>query len=348
MRKRTFLGGVVGLATAAASRGVGAQPGAGDGWRHYRLVTEIDLSAQDVSATLWIPVFDSIGDYQRADAPEAEAGGRIRIVRDARYGAPIVQVAWDAPAGDRRVIVGQVVATRDRRADAAVLSPAEQRFWTAPMASLPTDGIVGETARRIVVGRRDPKAKARAIYDWVVDNTFRNGATRGCGVGGIDHMLRSGFLGGKCADINSLMVGLSRAAGLPARDAYGVRLGPSAFIGVLGTGSPDVTHAQHCRAEIWLEGQGWFPVDPADVRKVVLDGHAAVDSPMVKAERERLFGSWEMNWAAYNHATDIVLPDAPARPQENFLMYPLCMTPKGELDQLDPDTFRYRLTSTRV
>ena len=82
------------------------------------------------------------------------------------------------------------------------------------------------------------------------------------------------------------------------------------------------------------------------MRKVVLDGHAPLDSPLVKAERELLFGSWEFNLAAYNIATDVHLPGAAQRPSENFLMYPLAMTPKGELDQLDPDTFRYRLTST--
>ncbi len=343
MRKRTFLAGMAGVTAAAAFGGARAQ----EGWRRYRLVTEVDLSAPEAPTALWIPVFDSVGDYQKADAPEAEGGGRIRVMRDAKYGASVVQVAWDAAGGDRKVTVTQTVSTRDRRADPAVLSPAERRLWTAPTASLPTDGIVGETARRIVVGRTEPKARARAIYDWVVDNTFRDGATRGCGIGGIDHMLRSGFLGGKCADINSLMVGLCRAAGLPARDAYGVRLGPSQIIKVLGTSSPDVTHAQHCRAEVWLGGEGWFPVDPADVRKVVLDGKATVDSPVVKAERERLFGSWEMNWAAYNHATDIVLPGARQPPRENFLMYPLAMTPNGELDQLDPDGFRYRLTASQ-
>jgi hypothetical protein len=29
-------------------------------------------------------------------------------------------------------------------------------------------------------------------------------------------------------------------------------------------------------------------------------------------------------------------------------MYPLAMTPKGELDQLDPDSFRYRLTASEA
>ena len=356
MLRRTMLAGGMGLASMGlasmglAGVGLAGVPAAGagpvpGGWRRYVLTTEVDLSHPDAPAELWVPLFETLGEYQRAGAPTLSGDGRMGLVRDARYRAPMAHVSWTAPSRVRRVTVTQAVETCDRKADGATLSLAEQRFWTAPVASLPTGGIVGETSRRIVLGRTEPRQKARAIYDWVVDNTFRDGATRGCGIGGIDAMLRSGFLGGKCADINSLMVGLCRAAELPARDAYGVRLGPSQAVKVLGTAGPDVTHAQHCRAEVWLEGEGWLPIDPADVRKVVLDGKASVDSPLVKAERERLFGSWEMNWAAYNHATDIALPGASRKPAENFLMYPLAMTPTGELDQLDPDAFRYRLTS---
>jgi transglutaminase-like putative cysteine protease len=169
---------------------------------------------------------------------------------------------------------------------------------------------------------------------------------RGCGFGGVEGMLRTGYLGGKCADINSLAVALCRAAGLPARDVYGVRLGPSRLQPSLGAKSADVTHAQHCRAEVFLDGEGWLPIDPADVRKVVLEANLPVTSPRVKAERERLFGSWEMNWAGYNSATDIALPGATRPPREHFLMYPLAITAAGELDQLEPDQFKYRLTAT--
>ena len=65
----------------------------------------------------------------------------------------------------------------------------------------------------------------------------------------------------------------------------------------------------------------------------------------MKAQRERLFGGWEMNWTAYNSATDVQLPGAARKPEENFLMYPLAMTPAGEMDQLDPASFSYTLTS---
>jgi transglutaminase-like putative cysteine protease len=345
MRRRTFLSG---LAASAAAIGANATPAAGEGWRRFELTTTVELAATDTPAQLWLPMAGNAGAYQRGLGRRFETSGRARIVRDARYHEPVLAVRWDRAGGPRTVTVTETLATRDRASgDGAMLTAEEQRFWTAPVASLPTDGIVGATAAKITSGLAEPKARLRAIYDWVVDNTFRDAATRGCGIGGIESMLRTGFMGGKCADINSLMVGLCRAAGIPARDAYGIRVGPSRIIKQLGA-SGDVTHAQHCRAEMWLAGEGWFPVDPADVRKVVLEAKLPVTSPEVRAQRERLFGSWEMNWVAYNHATDIALPGAPRPMAEHFLMYPCAMTPAGEVDQLSPDAFRYRMSAREL
>ena len=99
-------------------------------------------------------------------------------------------------------------------------------------------------------------------------------------------MLESGNLGGKCADLNALYVGLARAAALPARDVYGLRVAPSQLGSQsLGPATENVTKAQHCRAEVHLDGYGWVPVDPADVRKVVLEeppGNRPLDDALVK------------------------------------------------------------------
>jgi transglutaminase-like putative cysteine protease len=49
---------------------------------------------------------------------------------------------------------------------------------------------------------------------------------------------------------------------------------------------------------VWLPGSGWTPVDPADVRKVVLEeppGNLGMTDPKVVAARKALFGSWEGN-----------------------------------------------------
>jgi transglutaminase-like putative cysteine protease len=215
-----------------------------------------------------------------------------------------------------------------------------------PTSSSPTDGIVLSKAREIVGARTAPLDKARAIYDWIVDNTFRRAETRGCGLGNIAFMLETGDMGGKCADINSLYVGLARAAGLPARDFFGIRVADSVVSKSLGK-SGDITKAQHCRAEVFIEGKGWFPVDPADVRKVVLEEEVSVDSDKVKALRERLFGSWEMNWVGFNYARDFTLPEQKEGPI-GFLMYPYAETPEGALDSLDPATFSYSIFAKEI
>ena len=344
MDRRRLLTGMAGVGLVAAA---GRQAFAAADLRAYRLVAEIDLTGHPGAAQLWVPLAQSAGGSQQASAARWQASGHARVVRDQRYGAAMLRVSWpDSAAGPRTVRVEQTIQTRDRGLEPARLSAAERALWTAPTASMPTDGIVLQTAQHAVGERTAPRARARAIYDWVVDNTFRDAAVRGCGIGGVESMLRTGYLGGKCADINSLMTALCRAAGLPARDVYGVRLGPSQIQPVLGAKTSDVTKAQHCRVEVHLDGEGWLPVDPADVRKVVLEANLPVDSAAVKAERERLFGSWEMNWVGYNSATDIVLPGATRAPDEHFLMYPLAMTPAGELDQLDAASFKYKLTST--
>ena len=78
-------------------------------------------------------------------------------------------------------------------------------------------------------------------------------------------------------------------------DIYGVRVADSAEYKSLGKGG-DITKAQHCRAEVYIGGYGWLPVDPADVRKVVLEEPELV-KPRVVAElnqrpsiRNRLIG----------------------------------------------------------
>jgi hypothetical protein len=68
---------------------------------------------------------------------------------------------------------------------------------------------------------------------------------------------------------------------------------------------------------------------------------------MVAKARQRLFGSWEMNWMAYNFAHDVALPGASGPPLV-FFMYPQAETADGRLDCLDPANFKYEITSREV
>ena len=114
--------------------------------------------------------------------------------------------------------------------------------------------------------------------------------------------------------------------------------------------SATITGAQHCRAEVYLKTHGWVPMDPADVRKIILEeppGNLQVTDAKVKLGREKLFGAWEMNWLAYNNAHDIALPGAKGA-KIGFLMYPQAETGQGRLDSLDPDNFKYSIRAREI
>jgi len=331
------------------------KPGA---WRNFQTMTRIEISKPAGVVQAWVPLpAVSEPDWFRPGGSTWTTNGAAQIKRDARYGAEFLHVIWDDGDQASVVEVTSKFQTRDRALDLStpdrtlVLSAADRALYTAPTALIPVDGIVKQTSDKITTGASGDLDKARRIYEWVVENTFRDAKTRGCGVGDIASMLMSANLSGKCADLNALYVGLARAAGLPARDVYGLRVAPSQFgYKSLGASSEVVTKAQHCRAEVYLAGFGWVPVDPADVRKVVLEEpptNLALSHDMVVAARKALFGSWEMNWLAYNVAHDLVLPGAKGPPVD-FLMYPQAETAAGRLDCLDADTFTYKITSKEL
>lgn len=335
------------LKTAAAGGALAvlgrAAYGAPTGWREFEITYRVKLDTRHAPARLWLPVPQDALDYQRAIDLSWRSPAAVALQWEGGSRAPVVAASWLDPGIAHEVEVTARVQTRDRSGFYPDASHEELAEYLRPTASSPTDGIVLKKATEIVGGRTDPLDKAQAIYDWIIDNTFRRAETRGCGLGNVAFMLEAGDMGGKCADINSLFVGLARAVGLPARDFFGVRVADSTVSKSLGK-SGDITKAQHCRAEVFIAGKGWFPVDPADVRKVILEEQVAVDSDKVKALRKRLFGNWEMNWVGFNYARDFKLQGQQQAPL-GFLMYPYAETVEGTSDPLDPDHFAYSIAA---
>jgi len=332
---------------------------AGDqGWRTFEVNTQIEVLKPSGTTRVWVPAaLISNMPYQRTLSNTFHCEGTAAEAVIDKTTA-LGMIAAEFPPGKRPVLtVTSRIETKDWGVDLSARRTAPKSAaaglnrFLQPTRLLPTDGIVRETAQEITRGRTTDVEKARAIYEWIVENTYRNPKTRGCGLGDIRFLLESRDLGGKCADLNALYVGLARAAGLPARDVYGIRVAKSELgYKSLGAASETISKAQHCRAEVYLGEYGWIPVDPADVRKVMLEeppGNRPLDDEMVKKARARLFGSWEMNWMAYNFAHDVALPGSSGKPV-GFLMYPQAETADGRLDNLDPDNFRYEITAREI
>jgi transglutaminase-like putative cysteine protease len=329
-------------------------------WRTFEITTRIEILYPSGVTRVWVPLpltqdtdyHKTLGQTFGGNAPS------VNVIRDPRYSAGIAVAEWPAgapsPTSPTLEVVSRI-STRDRQVDLngptrwVAEDPAVLRRYLEASDLIRTDGIVAATAREITAAVKSDQDKARTLYEWIVDNTFRDPKVKGCGLGDIKTMLETRNLGGKCADLNALFVGFARAVGIPARDVYGIRVADSAEFKSLGK-SGDITKAQDCRAEFYLAGHGWVPVDPADVRKVVLEekpGGLPLDDPQVQKARAKLFGAWEMNWMAYNYAHDVKLPGSPGPPVA-FLMYPQAETSEGRRDNLDPDQFRYTIKSREI
>jgi transglutaminase-like putative cysteine protease len=329
-------------------------------WRTFDVTTRLELADAVGPTRAWVPVpLTYATDYFQGE-PDHWTGNFVsaKALQYDTYGTGMVFAEWTAGENPPQLEITSRVKLRDRYVDLshsptmqAAEKPAVLDHFRQPSKLIRTNGVVAATANHIVAGKPSDLEKAKAIYDWIVEHTFRDPKVRGCGTGDIAAMLETGNLGGKCADLNALFVGLARAAGLPARDVYGIRCAPSKDFKSLGR-ADDITRAQHCRAEVYLTGYGWIPVDPADVRKVVLEENAPVeplplDDPKVRQARAKLFGAWEMNWVPYNYAHDVRLPDS-AGPSVGFFMYPQAETTNGRKDSLEPKKFTYTITAKEV
>ncbi|MGE5817390.1 MAG: transglutaminase-like domain-containing protein [Deltaproteobacteria bacterium] len=328
-------------------------------WRTFEVTTKVEVSNPVGAIRVWLPVpLLNNTDYFKRE-PDTWTGNfkSARAVQYDKYGTGLVFADWVPGEKSPALELKSRFMTRDRQFDLSKKpeSPAREDkavldYFRKGTKLIRTDGIVATTANGITMGMKNDVDKARAIYEWIVENTFRDPKVMGCGIGDITTMLETGYLGGKCADLNALYVGLARAAGLPARDVYGIRCAASSEFKSLGR-ADDITGAQHCRAEVYLSSYGWVPVDPADVRKVVLEENQPellpLNDPKVVKARAKLFGAWEMNWLPYNYGHDIKLPGSNG-PEIGFLMYPQTETANGRKDSLDPKNFTYTIKSKEI
>ncbi|OIN93977.1 MAG: transglutaminase [Comamonadaceae bacterium CG1_02_60_18] len=339
---------------APAARTFNPQPGH---WRTFELTTRVVIAKPQGTTKVWLPVPSVNTDWQQPLESSFSSNGKAQLTSDGQHGARMVYAEFAEGVAQPYVELTSRFKTQNRsmalvRQNLGAVDAAELRAEMAPTQLLPTDGIVRDTALKAVAGARTDVEKVQKLYDWIVANTYREPKTRGCGEGDIKTMLETGNLGGKCADLNALFVGLCRAAGVPARDVYGLRLVPSAFGYKELSGNPaKLQGAQHCRSEVFLKGFGWVAMDPADVAKVMRQETAqwikTADHPLVAPVNKALFGGWEGNWVAFNTAHDITLPHS-AGGKLGFFMYPVAETAAGRLDSYTPALFSYRISAREV
>ncbi len=309
---------------------------------HSGTVTiSVDLSAHEngKEAELWIPYPVSDRDQTITDVNISGDYTRSAVYTDKVYSTPMLYAKWDREAKSRKLTfsfkaVRQEVIRRNFPKQEAAWDPTDYEQFLKGTSRAPTDGEVKKLAGTITVGKKTVLEKAKAIYDWTCENTYRDPRTRGCGEGDVCTLLVKP--GGKCVDIHSVFVALARAAGVPAREVLGIRLGKKA--------TEDITTWQHCWAEFYLPGYGWVPVDAADVRKAMLTENLKPGDAKTAEYRAYFWGGIDPYRVKVSSGRDLVLnPHQPGGPV-NYLMYPFARAGDRILDWLDPSTFKYTIT----
>ena len=326
-------------------------------WNSYRLTYQINLPTKGKRALLWLPLPDTTDTHYQFTQGSVWNGSakKAKFHTIPKTNFPVFHAEWRGN-GTRKVTVSSIVKTRNRSVNLQNffekknrIIPSNIKRFLLPTRHAPLNGIVRMTASSIAkaANANTPLEKSYAIYNWVVDNAHRDQTARGCGRGDIKYMLERNNLGGKSADLNTLFVGLARASGIPARNQYGIRIDESITHKCLGKFG-DLSNAQHCRAEFYLAGLGWVPVDPADVHQLILDEGLTHDHPKVIALREKLFGAWEMNWVTFNHGDDITLANNSVSGRLPFFMYPHAEISGQEQDSLSSVEFSYKIISAKL
>ncbi|MFZ5762496.1 MAG: transglutaminase-like domain-containing protein [Thermodesulfobacteriota bacterium] len=301
----------------------------------------VDLSNQPAGqeVRLWLPYPVSDGDQEITGVRVAGDFAESAVYADKVFKTPLLYARWGKGAASRKLTFTfqarrQEVVRRDFPRREAAWDKGDYALYLAPTRLGPIDGEVKKLAARITAGKKGVLAKARAIYDWTVENTYRNPDTRGCGNGDVCRLLQDP--GGKCADISSIYVALARAAGVPSREIFGIRLGKKQ--------TEDITTWQHCWAEFYLPGYGWVPVDPADVRKKMLVENLPLDAPQTKEARDFFWGGVDGYRVRLGEGRDLLLNPPQHGEPVNYLMYPFAQVGESTIDWLDPARFIYAIT----
>lgn len=305
------------------------------------ITMEFDLSGHKTNeeAQLWIPYPLSDRDQLISKVSVNGDYAESAVYSDPVSSTPTLYARWNKGAASRKLtlsfhVVRQEVKRRDFPAKEAVWDPADYARDLAPTSLGPIDGKVKTLADEITKGKTTVLEKAKAIYDWVCENMYRDPNALGCGPGNVCLLLEKP--GGKCTDIHSVFVSLCRAAGVPAREVFGIRLGKKA--------EEDISTWQHCWAEFYLPGYDWVPVDPADVRKMMLVEKLELADPKTKHYREYFWGGWDQYRVKLAMGRDLRLNPPQHGVPLNTFGYPYAQIGTETVDWLDPKTFKYTFT----
>jgi len=247
-------------------------------------------------ARMWLPLPTSDA-FQTVDVSSMEIPGKSQILKDQKYGNRILFVNLDREDSNKNVELLFHVRRIEKDAYAEPQTASEE--YLKPNRLVPLNENFKTIAEEVVKGKNGDLVRARALYDYVIDNMqyIRNGEGWGQG----DAAYACNVKTGNCTDFHSYFIALSRSISIPARFSIGASIPSSRNEGGI--------HSYHCSAEFYAEGQ-WWPVDISEA-----DKYSNLSS--------YYFGRNPANRIELSRGRDLVVEPGPVTGPINFLAHPV-------------------------
>ena len=260
---------------------------------------------------LWIPVPQSDA-HQNISNLKIVSEVKHKMGRDALYGdtfALFSPTAAQTAAGYRVALSFDVTrheysvnVNAPALQNASARIPANDKLlhrYLEPDKLVPLNATIAELAKEHTQGAETPLEKARSIYTYVASTMRYDKSGQGWGRG--DAMWACDSKRGNCTDFHSVLIGMLRSSGIPARFEIGFPLPEDKSGG-------DIP-GYHCWAEFYLNGAGWIPVDASEASK----------NP---AKRKYFFGTVDVNRVMFTYGRDIRLSAEQKGDALNYFIYP--------------------------
>jgi transglutaminase-like putative cysteine protease len=173
---------------------------------------------------------------------------------------------------------------------------AEKRV---PLKGGPIEPIHQEIGEQLGPRAEDPRAVARALYDYVVDHLEYKKVGTGWGNG--DTFWACSAKYGNCTDFHALFISLARRRGIPSNFEMGFPVPADKPSGQV--------QGYHCWVNFYLPGRGWVPIDASEA-----DKHPE--------QRELLFGTQPADRLKLSEGRDLRLGEHHRDDSLNYFVYP--------------------------
>jgi transglutaminase-like putative cysteine protease len=284
----------------------------------YRVELGSIESGDGQRGRLWLPMPADTRD-QEVLSVAVESPLPHREQRDA-LGNRIAYIDWEGKAPQGEVVFRYTVKRMPSSgipANAVSAPHDEPDRYLQPTGKIPLDGVIAQLGAQAARGQSSDAEKIRAFYDYVYANMRY--AKVGTGWGEGDAIWACTEKYGNCTDFHSLLMGMARSQGIPARFAIGFPIPHDRSEAEIG--------GYHCWAEAWDPARGWVPMDASEAWK--------------SQQADAFFGKLPSDRIVFTIGRDLVLNPKQKGGPLNYFIYPYAEVADQPVEGIEK-SFRFR------